>query len=225
MIKLIEKVLKNISVFISYFLYTNVFLALLLLVNYDIYKTDITKRILVLVTIDIVYIIILFFVYRKEIIKDLKDFKVKYKEYIPRYIPIYLLGVILMGVINIIIARLTGASTSGNEETIRMYIDKFPLYMVFSTVIYAPIVEEIIFRKSIRNIFKNKYVFIILSGLVFGVLHISDFTNITEVLYGIPYIIMGIDFAYIYYKTDNIFTTMSIHMIHNLILLLIQFIR
>ena len=72
---------------------------------------------------------------------------------------------------------------------------------------------------------KNKYVFIILSGLIFGILHISDYTNATEILFGIPYVIMGIDFAYIYYKTDNIFTTMSYHMMHNLILLVIQFIR
>lgn len=225
MIKVIEKILKNISVFISYFLYTNVFLALLLLINIDIYKTDITKRILILLGIDIVYMIILFFVYRKEIIKDLKDFKVNYKNYIPKYLPIYLLGVIAMGVINIVLTKLTGANTSGNEEVIREYIDKYPLYMAFSTVIYAPFVEELIFRKSIRNMVKNKYVFIILSGLIFGILHISDYTNATEILFGIPYVIMGIDFAYIYYKTDNIFTTMSYHMMHNLILLVIQFIR
>ena len=64
MIKVIEKILKNISVFISYFLYANFFLALLLLMNFDIYKMDITKRILVLLGIDIVYMIILFFVYK-----------------------------------------------------------------------------------------------------------------------------------------------------------------
>ena len=84
MIKVIEKILKNISVFISYFLYANVFLALLLLMNFDIYKMDITKRILVLLGIDIVYMIILFFVYRKEIIKDLKDFKANYIWHFPQ---------------------------------------------------------------------------------------------------------------------------------------------
>ena len=48
--------------------------------------------------------------------------------------------------------------------------------------------------------------------------------GINEILMGIPYIIMGLDFAYIYAKTKNIFTTMTLHSIHNLTLLIIQFI-
>ena len=67
--------------------------------------------------------------------------------------------------------------------------------------------------------------FVVASGLIFGVAHISNFGSVTEWLFGIPYMIMGMDFAYIYCKSDNIFTTMSYHMMHNLILLIIQFIR
>jgi membrane protease YdiL (CAAX protease family) len=96
--------------------------------------------------------------------------------------------------------------------------------MIFSSVIYAPFVEEIIFRKSIKNVIKNPYIFIIISGFLFGILHINDYKNFSEILMGIPYIIMGLDFAYIYHKTNNIFTTMTFHFCHNLILLLIQLI-
>ena len=65
----------------------------------------------------------------------------------------------------------------------------------------------------------------IISGFIFGLVH----TNITDntfndFLVAIPYIIMGIDFSYIYSKSDNIFTTIIYHSMHNLILLLIQLI-
>ena len=75
-----------------------------------------------------------------------------------------------------------------------------------------------IFRKSIKNIVKNKYAFVIISGLLFGLLHISDYTDIKEYIMSVSYIVMGLDFAYIYHKTNNIFTTMSIHSFHNLLL-------
>ena len=125
---------------------------------------------------------------------------------------------------NIILQYITKLELSGNEENIRLLIKKYPLYIAFSSIIYAPFVEEIVFRKIIKNIIDKKYIFIVLSGLVFGALHISDYSNINQILMGIPYIIMGIDFAYIYYKTNNIFTTMTFHLCHNLILFLLQLI-
>ena len=100
-----------------------------------------------------------------------------------------------------------------------------PLYMCFSSVIMAPFIEEITFRKTFRNIISNGYLFIIVSGFIFGLVHISNVGNtLEEFLMIIPYILMGISLSYIYYKSDNIFTTIIIHSIHNLILLLIQLI-
>ena len=110
-------------------------------------------------------------------------------------------------------------------ESYRNYIKMFPIYMTFSTVIYSPIVEEITFRKTFRNIIDNKYFYILLSGIIFGIIHTTgDITNKNEILLAIPYIIMGIDLSYIYYKSNNIFTTIFIHSIHNFVLLMVQFI-
>ena len=129
-----------------------------------------------------------------------------------------------MGISNIILTKITNYNLAGNEMQVREYINKYPLYMIYSSIIFAPLIEELIFRKTIKKIFKYKYLFIIISGLIFGILHISNFKDINEILFSIPYIIMGIDFAYIYYKTDNIFTTISFHLLHNLVLLIIQLI-
>ena len=221
----LKKIFKNVLVIAIYFIYIYIVIATLSLLNIDYFSLSIKNKIITYIISDICFIaLLIFWIYRKELIKDIKDFKINYKQYISKYILLYFIGVIMMGVINTLIAHFTGMKTSENEADVRLLIEKFPIYMTFSTVIYAPIVEEIIFRKAIRNIFNNKYLFIILSGVIFGCVHISNYTNINDILFSIGYIVMGIDFAYIYYKTNNIFTTMSFHIIHNLLLLIIQFI-
>ena len=215
--------LKNISIFVSYFLYEAIFLVLLeLSLNIDYFNLNQKEKIITLFCMNLIYILMLLIVYKKELKNEANDFKTNGKKYLNKYLKYYLLGVILMYISNLILIKITNLNLSGNEETIRKLIDKYPIYMFFSSVIYSPFVEEIIFRKSIMKIIKNKYAFIIISGLIFGSMHISDFTDINQILMGIPYIIMGIDFSYIFYKTKNIFTTMTFHTLHNLILIIVQ---
>ena len=218
-----KKVLKNLLIFISYFIYITLIKGILFVFNINYYNMDIKYKILTTILIQITYIVFIIILYRKELKEDIKKFKENYKKDIYNYLIIYLLGILLMGISNIILSRITNQSVSGNESMVRIYIDNYPLYMIFSSIIYAPFIEEMIFRKSIRNIFKNKYLFIIISGLLFGIVHISSI-NLNELLFSIPYIIMGIDFAYIYYKTNNIFITMTFHLCHNLVLLLLYLI-
>lgn len=220
----IKKIVKNILIFLSYFMYHYIFIAILLMFNINYEDFNIFQRLIFIFVSDIIYVMTIFYLLKDEIIKDLKDFKKKYKYYLSKYFVIYAFGVILMGISNKILYYITRQELSGNETSIRNLLDKYPFYMVFSAVLFAPIVEEIIFRKTVRNVFNKKYLYILMSGLIFGVLHISDYSNFNEILLGIPYIIMGIDFAYIYYKSNNIFTTISLHSIHNLLLVLIQFI-
>lgn len=217
-----KKILKNILIFISYFIYDILIKVLLYACNINYYALDLKYKVITTFLIEITYIILIIILFRKELKQDLIDFKNNYKKYLSKNILIYILGILLMFVSNTIISRLTNQTLSGNEEIIRSNIDKYPLYVCFSAIIYAPFIEEIIFRKSIKNLFKNKYLFIIISGLIFGIVHISNYNDINEIIHCIPYIIMGIDFAYIYHKTNNIFTTMTFHLCHNLVLLIIQ---
>ena len=206
----VNKVLKNLTIFICYFI-----------VNY-ILASSLNNSSLYLIIQGLFYILFLIFIYRKELIIDFK--KIKFIN-ILKYIPIYILGIIIMYLSNKLISNITNINISSNEAIIRKYIKLFPVYMCFNTVIYAPFVEEITFRKTFKNIFNNKYLFIIISGIIFGLAHISFSNNMfNEFLMTIPYILMGINLSYIYYKSDNIFTTIIIHSIHNLILLIVQFI-
>lgn len=221
-----KKIIKNLLILLSYFLYEAIVLIIINALGIDVSKLNFIQKNIYLFVIDIIYLVSLVFIYRKELKKDFKDFKENGSGYIFKYAPLYLLGVILMGITNALLVKVTGMEMSTNEQNVRTLIKYYPLYMSFSSVMYAPIVEELIFRKSIKNLFNDNVLFVLMSGLIFGLIHVVGTGNegINEILMGIPYIIMGLDFAYIYAKTKNIFTTMTLHSIHNLTLLIIQFI-
>ena len=125
---------------------------------------------------------------------------------------------------NVVIAMISNGGTAGNQESINKLFEISPLYVYFASVIYAPIVEELVFRKAIRNIIPNGILFILVSGIVFGGLHIIGNVEIWyDLLYLIPYSIPGLIFAYILYKTDNIFVSMGLHFLHNGVLIALQF--
>ena len=127
-----------------------------------------------------------------------------------------------MATSNIIITFVLKQTIAGNEELVRSYIDTSPLLMIFSTVIYAPICEELTFRKSIKDAINNKYIYILTSGLLFGFLHIVSYINTPlDLVYLIPYASLGIVFATLYYKTNNIFSTITIHAMHNALSVLV----
>jgi len=89
-------------------------------------------------------------------------------------------------------------------------------------MIYAPLTEELIFRKSIRDVIKNKWLYIIISGLIFGGLHVvSSIDSLIDLIYLIPYCSLGFVFASLYIKTNNIYSTIVAHSFHNTLALLL----
>lgn len=214
-----QKIYKNLFIFILYFIYEIIPSSIIILFNIKI--DTYTKKSIYLIITNLIYLLFVVYMYKDELKLELKEFKLKN---IYKYIHIYLLGVLLMYASNYIVSNITNIAISQNETNVREYIKLFPIYMSFSTVIYAPIVEEITFRKTFRNIFKNNYIFILISGIMFGLVHmISSYGSFNDFLMIIPYILMGIDLSYIYYKSNNIFVTITLHSMHNLILLIIQF--
>ena len=123
---------------------------------------------------------------------------------------------------NLVINSLAGG-VAGNEQTVQSMISSLPWLMLINAGILAPINEEIIFRKSFKNVIKNKWIFVLVSGFVFGLMHVLGNVNSwIDVLYIIPYGALGGAFAYAYHKTDTIFTPISFHMFHNIVLVLVS---
>ena len=136
-----------------------------------------------------------------------------------------------MIVSNLAITLFCKNAIAGNEETVRDMIDQVPLYMIFSVSIYAPIIEELIFRHGVKDCFnaykKNKiikYIYAIVSGFIFAFLHIIGQTNSAiDYVYIIPYMSLGFTFALLYYNTDNIFSSIMMHAFHNTVTIMLYF--
>ena len=162
--------------------------------------------------------------YKDKLIHDWKDLKKHHMDYFKKYIKYWILALIIMMGSNIIISALNQGGIAGNEESVREIFGSSPIYMFFSAVLFAPVVEELIFRQSIRNIFpKTTWLFILFSGLIFGFLHVvNNVEHFVDILYLIPYSAPGFMFAYMLAKSDNIFIPMGFHFMHNGIMMSLQ---
>ena len=217
-IKIKERI-KFILIFLLYLLYSDIIIIILTKLGVNIKVLPNNLKIAIMFLINLSLMIMLFIFYSKSIKENLKDLKLNFKSYIKDNFKYYVIGLLIMIISNIIISFfIEGNST--NETLIREYINIMPIYMIFSSCIYAPFTEEMVFRKSLRNCFNNKVLYILLSGLIFGSMHLLSASNLIELVFLIPYSSLGCVFAYMYYKTNNIFVPMTFHMVHNTIIVI-----
>ena len=195
------------------------------LFHFSIDKLSSSMKILYSFTCDLGYMIIIFLVYKEKIIKEFKEYISNFKDNFKKSIKYYIIGFIIMVISNNLISIFFAEASANNEEAVRTLINIYPVYMIFSVSIYAPIVEETIFRRSFKDIFNSfdnnkyvKYLYISLSGLIFGAMHIlGQASSNIDYLYVIPYASLGCAFAALYYKTDNLFSTIILHSLHNFV--------
>lgn len=171
---------------------------------------------------NIVLAVVFILIYKKELISDWKIFKKNFLESIDVGIKAWFIGLIFMFISNAILIYFN-AGKATNEQLVQEMISALPWVMLIDAGIIGPFIEEIIFRKAIKDVFENKYIFIIVSGLFFGLMHVvTSFNSLGTFLFFIPYSVLGAAFAYAYQKTNTIFTSTAIHMIHNTTLILIS---
>lgn len=220
----IKNALLGILALMVYFLLPKIEGIFFEIFNVNTTNLSMNIRIIYSIIFDILQMAIIILIFNKCLTKDFKDFKENHQIYYKNYFKFYLIGLIIMMFSNVIINLISNGSTAGNQEAINDLFKISPLYVYFASVIFAPIVEELVFRKALHNIVPNKILFILISGLVFGGLHIiGTIETWYDLLYLIPYSSLGIVFAYILYKTDNIFVTMGLHFMHNGILIALEF--
>ena len=185
-----------------------------------------TTIIALIFIIDLIPLIFLLLIYYKDLKKEFKPFKENFLDSQDKYIRYYFIALVLMTISNILIEMFTGSTISGNEEAIRSIGKVLPIYTIISCPFIAPISEELVYRKTIKNIFINDKLSIIFSGLIFGLAHVlGTYTGIIDLLYIIPYGIFGAMFMYIYCDSKNIWNTIFIHFLHNTLLLIAYYIR
>lgn len=217
--KKINRFMLFIGLFLMDLLYSSLVVILLKHLGIDILSMENTPKYISEILISISFMLIIYLIYRKEINYEFKNYFKNFKKNFTFGFKFWILGLILMIVSNLIIQHIY-PSTASNEDAVQESLKLFPVYTVFASCIFAPFVEEMIFRKCLGKVFNNDTIFIIASGLLFGLAHTlaSIGVGTSQLLYIIPYGLFGSVFAYMYRKTNNIFTSMTFHFIHNTIL-------
>ena len=219
----INKIVIGFIFILLFFVFNNLVISLLSFLGLDLTKLPLIPRQIVATLISLIFPILMIITYRKDLIKDFKKIKDNFRKYLEVSILAYVIGMGLMVISNLIIQLGFNQQIAGNEQGVRELINSLPIYMTISACFVGPFQEEMIFRKIFKDIIENKVLFVIISALVFGSLHVIGNTNsFLEFLYIIPYGVLGGTFAYIYSKTDNIWVPIIIHVAHNTILVAIQ---
>ncbi len=167
------------------------------------------------ITIELIIFTTFIVLFRKVIVKDWYDFKKNIKKYFKENFKYYISGLLIMLFSNVLISSFIGLPT--NEESVREILFELPVYYVIAAVIMGPIVEELLTRQILKDTFKHKIIYYLLSGLIFASLHLISASSWMEILYLIPYGTLGFVFAVMYNKTDNIWTSIFFHFLHNLV--------
>ncbi len=125
----------------------------------------------------------------------------------------------------------TPNSISMNQLSINKILFLDPVaaaLMIISAVFIGPVVEELAFRKSVFGFIKNQKTALIVSSVLFGMIHIIseiimlDFVG--ALTSGISYVAAGFVFGYIYKNANkNIYIPILAHMGYNLVSILLTY--
>lgn len=172
----------------------------------------------------VVYLIILVvcvFSFKDNLRRDFCEFKRNFKAYVFFLIPRLIVMYVIYFILSFICIFILNNSLPVNQQT----LDTLPYYVLIPLAcVYAPIVEELLFRGCFRRFIRNDIFYIIFSGFVFGLLHTLSESSLYSIFtLMIPYSFIGSFFAYLYKRTNNIFSSILCHSFHNSLAIILQF--
>lgn len=110
-----------------------------------------------------------------------------------------------------------GSPTSENTTKLLLIFQQYPFVSLY-LVVAAPVMEELIFRRTIYgklSSFTGKIGAALISSVLFALAHADGFLLI--------YTLIGLVFCYVYTKTGKLFTSMIAHSLMNTIVLIFSF--
>ena len=197
------------------FLYIDYLVVALYYMNgHDLFNLKFVDKLVILFSKYLI-LIILFLAKDFKYLKDKwKDFIKNFKKYTKIAFKNWFIGFLIMIISNIIISYFI-KGVGENESAVQDMIHNIPIVAFMLTTIFAPFIEEMVFRKTLKDAVSNKTLYMILTGLIFGFIHTQIDVNILEILLIIPYGALGFMFAKILNETDNVYPAIMVHMFHN----------
>ena len=177
---MMKKELKTLVSFVIYlFLPLLISYIYLRVFNKPYSRDDINAVIWLNGVLDIIYFII-FVVLSIDIFKQSNELIKERKTKISSTIAVICMLVVLFygvkigsGIITVIISKLFGYETmSVNQSLVESAFKAAPVFSFITGAFLAPVTEELMFRGAVRRIIKNKGLFIAVSGLIFGLVHV-----------------------------------------------------
>ncbi len=140
--------------------------------------------------------------YRVKLLEDAKKLKLN---------QIFTIILIAAAVItfNEILTNLFAEVETENQDIIVDMFNTYRIPTIISVALFAPIIEELVFRYSIGTLVKNNKVFLAISSIAFGAMH---GIGIITILYVIIGLILGL--IYLKYK-KNIVAPIIVHILNN----------
>ena len=164
----------------------------------------------------IIFILTLFIIERKNLIKLLKSFKNDIKDSCKQIIIVSVSLLLLEFIINLILIKIIGHQPNNNQIIIDALKDNGYFIFLIYSIILCPILEAIIFFYPYQKVKHTKLAFVI-SSLVFALFHITSSNNLVDTLFLIPYLSMSFAFTYGFFKTKNIYVSIITHSINNIL--------
>jgi len=112
----------------------------------------------------------------KRDLKNWKNVKDKGKNIVLGIIIMFVIKYMIAFALAVVVLIIGGSVQSENQSVIEQLAHANPWLSLLSGTLLAPFYEELIYRGSMREYFKNDILFIITSGLIFGLLHVVSNT-------------------------------------------------
>lgn len=172
------------------------------------------------------FALLILYLYRNTFKRDFKDIKENKKKYLSSILTNVVLIFVIMLVTNALIGMIFDIKqTSENDYSLLSMFKKSPIVLMFLTSLYYPVIEGVIFRKSVRDIIDNKWMFIMFSSVFYFFFNVA-YTSLsfTSIITSLCYLFSMMLLSSYYYKTNNSTASVLVMMIYNIIISILSFI-
>ena len=190
--------MKMALLYLIYFLYTYV-------AGMIVSALAISNSSLVMLPADFLFLLLAIYMYKDNLKRDFTALKKKKKG---KLVGTILLGVFLVLLGNIVMGAITdilfpNAPLDTNTQALQGMLTTAPLYVVFKTLIFATIAEEILFRESVYDCIKKPVFFILASSIIYTAMNFvfagAGISILNVLIYFVPALIL----SSIYIKNDS----------------------
>ncbi|WP_249029944.1 CPBP family intramembrane glutamic endopeptidase [Tannockella kyphosi] len=136
----------------------------------------------------------------------------------------------LLGSLIIVLVLGTDAVETGssNQQLFEALQSVGPIFMFLQAVIFAPILEELLFRGIIFRSLSNRNIYLahFISAFSFGLVHVYSYLvagDLTQLIYMVMYILMGLALSIAYQKKGTIIVPIIIHLLNNGIAFIVSY--